>query len=135
MLHGLGSGLQFAPAVALLSTYFLRRRSLAIGLAASGASVGGVAYPLLVRELLARVGFAWTLRAAALLMGTVGAVAAAFLRPRFARRPRGPGTKRAPLVEWAAFRERPYALFCAGVWLVFFALFFAFYYVGPPPPE
>jgi MFS family permease len=130
VLQGLGNGMQFTPAVALMSTYFARRRSLAIGLAASGSSVGGVVYPLLVRQLLPRVGFAWTLRAVALLMGFVGVVAAAFLRPRVTPRC-GPKT-RAPLVEWAAFRETPYALLCAGVWLVFFPLFFAFYYVRPP---
>jgi MFS family permease len=134
VLQGLGNGLQFTPAVALMSTYFARRRSLAIGLAASGASVGGVVYPLLVRALLPRVGFAWTLRTVALLMAAVGATAAAFLRPRLTPAARGSGP-RAPLVEWGAFRETPYALFCAGVWLVFFALFFAFYYVRGPPPS
>jgi MFS family permease len=138
VLQGVGNGLQFTPAVALMSTYFARRRSLAIGLAASGASVGGVTYPLLMRQLLPRVGYAWTLRAAALLMGAVGAATAAFLRPRVgpaAGRRRRRGGPRAPLVEWGAFRETPYALFCAGAWLVFFALFFAFYYVRPPRPS
>jgi MFS family permease len=130
VLQGLGSGMQFTPAIVLMSTYFARRRSLAIGLAASGASVGGIVYPLLVRQLLPQIGFAWTLRAVALLMGTVGVVAASFLRPRIT--PSSGPKARAPLVEWAAFRETPYALFCAGGWLVFFALFFACYYVRAP---
>jgi MFS family permease len=127
--QGLGNGLQFCPAMAVLSTYFEGRRSLAMGLAASGASVGGVVYPLLVRQLLPRLGFGWTLRVLALVMAAVGATAAAFLRPRV------PPRKAGPLVEWAAFTEPPYALFCVGCWLVFFALFFAFYYVRASTPS
>jgi len=34
------------------------------------------------------------------------------------------------LVEWHAFRELPYALFCTAMFLVFWGLYFAFYYIG-----
>jgi len=38
---GVGIGFLFLPAVSVLSHYFLRRRSLAIGIAVTGSSVGG----------------------------------------------------------------------------------------------
>lgn len=39
---GIGNGLVFCPSFAILSGYFSRNRSLAIGIAASGSATGGV---------------------------------------------------------------------------------------------
>ncbi|KAG6362964.1 hypothetical protein INS49_008059 [Diaporthe citri] len=63
---GLGNGCLFCPAVAVVSTYFQRRRSLALGLGACGSSTGGVLFPIMVRQLLPRIGFEWTIRTIAL---------------------------------------------------------------------
>lgn len=52
------------------------------------------------------------------------AVSLAFAKPRL------PPRKSGPLVEWAAFHELPYTLFAIGMFLNFWALYFAFYYVG-----
>ncbi|KAL8968298.1 MAG: hypothetical protein Q9183_002530, partial [Haloplaca sp. 2 TL-2023] len=52
------------------------------------------------------------------------AIAFVFVRPRL------PPRKSGPLVEWAAFRELPYTLFSIGMFLAFWGLYFAFYYVG-----
>lgn len=51
--------------------------------------------------------------------------AAAFLRQRLAPRRSG------PLVEWKAFKEGPYTFLVVGMFLIFFSLYFAFYYVSP----
>lgn len=45
-------------------------------------------------------------------------------------RPRLPPRKSGPLVEWSAFREPTYALFTAGMFLIFWALYFCFFYVN-----
>jgi MFS family permease len=58
VLSGLGSGVYFTPAISLVSTYFDKRCGLAVGLATTGNSVGGIVYPLIVRELMPRLGFA-----------------------------------------------------------------------------
>ncbi|KAF4835783.1 Aspyridones efflux protein apdF [Colletotrichum tropicale] len=44
-------------------------------------------------------------------------------------RTRLPPRKLGPIVEWSSFKELPYALFCVGMFLSFWAIFFAFYYV------
>jgi MFS family permease len=124
--QGIGNGLQFCPTVALLSTYFARNRSIAIGIAASGSSLGGLIYPSIVRSLLPRLGFAWTVRVCGFVMLVVGLVAGAGLQTRKGL----PARKSGPVLELAAFRELPYALTCLGNFLVFFGLFFAFYYVS-----
>lgn len=115
VLCGLGSGMIFCPSVALCSTYFQRRRSLAIGLGASGSSAGGIVIPLMVQRLLPHAGFAWTMRALALVCLVLLAISNAIMKPRLQPRKIGLRT----LVEPAAFREAPYTLFALG---------------SPPPP-
>jgi MFS family permease len=84
--------------MALLSTYFSTNRSIALGIAATGSSTGGLVYPAIVRALQPKIGFAWTVRVCGLLMAVVGLIAGSFLRPRL------PPRKAGPLVEFAALK-------------------------------
>jgi hypothetical protein len=43
---GIGTGCLFVPSVAILSTYFTTKFAFAVGIAASGSSLGGVIYPI-----------------------------------------------------------------------------------------
>ena len=56
---GIGNGLVFVPSVALASTYFLKNRSLALGVAASGSATGGLVFPAIAEQLLLKIGFQW----------------------------------------------------------------------------
>lgn len=49
---GIGAGCLYVPAVSVLPTYFSRRVGLAIGLASSGSSTGGVIYPIVLYRLI-----------------------------------------------------------------------------------
>ncbi|KAF5019792.1 hypothetical protein F66182_8161 [Fusarium sp. NRRL 66182] len=60
---GLGNGFLVTPAVSVTSTYFARRRSLAIGIATSGSVTGGLVFSAMARQLLPSVGFGWAMRA------------------------------------------------------------------------
>ncbi|KAI5842248.1 major facilitator superfamily domain-containing protein [Tricharina praecox] len=121
---GLGSGLIFCPALALSSTYFRRRRSLALGIGASGSATGGIVIPLVVQTLLPRIGFAWTVRCLGLICTVALLVANVVLKPRL--KPRKVGS----LVEWKAFREPTYVLFAIGMFLSFTGVYFAFFYAS-----
>lgn len=44
-------------------------------------------------------------------------------------RPRLPPRKSGPLIEWGAFTEPAYMLFTLGVFLLYWTLYFAFFYV------
>ena len=121
---GLGNGLVFCPALALLSTYFSTKRSLAIGIAASGSATGGLVFPVIVQQLLPKIGYAWTVRVIGFIMLAIMVVTLTFTKPRLPPRSSG------PLVEWAAFKELPYTLFSIGMFLNFWGLYFAFYYIG-----
>lgn len=121
---GIGNGLLFCPTMAVLSTYFHKRRALAIGIAASGAATGGLVFPSMARELIPRVGMGWAFRAIGFVqMGTL-LISNRFLRPRLPPRQTG------PWVEWAAFKDLEYTFYAAGCFFCFMGLYFPFYYIA-----
>jgi MFS family permease len=54
---GIGVGLLFLPAISILSQYFFRRRALAIGIAVTGSSIGGICLPIMLNNLIQSHGF------------------------------------------------------------------------------
>jgi MFS family permease len=120
---GVGNGLLFCPSLAVLTTYFLRRRGVAVGLAACGTATGGVVLPLLAQHLLPKLGFAWTIRVLGFIMLGSMMLPLFFMRSRLPPRPTG------PWVDWAAFKELPYLFFAIGNSTCFLGLYFAVYYV------
>lgn len=126
VMTGLGGGLFFTPSIGLIATYFSQRRALAIGIATTGNALGGVLYPVLVRELLPRIGFAWTVRVLGFLNTTFLIVVMIFMRPRLPPRLAG------PIIDWRAFTEAPYALYVASLFFTLWGVYYTFYYVRPP---
>ncbi|KAH7180280.1 major facilitator superfamily domain-containing protein [Fusarium sp. MPI-SDFR-AT-0072] len=60
--QGIGLGLIFLPSQAIISHWFQKRRSLALGLSALGSSVGGVIFPVIMRRLLTSSTFETTVQ-------------------------------------------------------------------------
>ncbi|KAK7992048.1 riboflavin transporter MCH5 [Apiospora saccharicola] len=121
---GLGSGLLFTPAISVVSTYFDKKRSLAIGIAASGSVSGGLIFPAMARQLLPAIGFGWTVRAIGFVQLATSLFANLFMRPRL------PPRRAGSLVEWSAFRELEYTFFAAGMFFNFWGIYFGFYYLS-----
>lgn len=82
VLGGVSSSLAFNPAISIVAHYFRRRRGLATGIASSGASCGGVAFPLIFQSVASRLGFAWATRVVALLDLVAFSIAIILIRPR-----------------------------------------------------
>ncbi|OLN87648.1 Riboflavin transporter MCH5-like protein 6 [Colletotrichum chlorophyti] len=121
---GIGNGFLFCPALSTASTYFEKKRAVALGFVSIGSSTGGLIYPSMVRQLLPKVGFGWTIRAIAFVqMGTL-IISGVFLKPRV--KPRKAGS----IVEWAAFKELEYTFYAIGSFLNYLGVFFAFYYLA-----
>jgi predicted membrane-bound spermidine synthase len=76
-----------------------------MGLASTGNAVGGMIYPIIVQQLLPKIGFAWTTRVLGFLNLTLLGIAIAFMRPRL------PPRKSGPIIDWRAWTEVPYASF------------------------
>ena len=53
---GIGMGLMFMPAVATISTYFSKRKSMALAIAASGSGTGSIVFPAVVQYLQPQIG-------------------------------------------------------------------------------
>lgn len=109
---GIGSGCLFTPAISVVSTYFDKKRSLAIGITASGSVTGGLIFPAMARQLLPAIGFGWTVRAIGFVQLGSCLFANFFMKPRLPPRMTG------SLVEWSAFREMEYTFFAIGMFFV-----------------
>lgn len=69
----LGASAVFNACVNSVSTWFAKRRAFALGVTASGSSLGGVIFPIMVTQLIPKVGFPWTMRICAfLILGLLG---------------------------------------------------------------
>lgn len=62
LLSGLVSSVIFLLSIGSVAPYFSKKRPLAIGIGASGSSIGGTLYSCIARKLFEQVGFPWTCR-------------------------------------------------------------------------
>ncbi|KAJ4266171.1 hypothetical protein NW762_004151 [Fusarium torreyae] len=123
---GIGNGFTFCPALAVLSQYFKKYRAFAVGFAAAGAAVGGLVYPVLINWLIFydNVGFGWTLRSMGFIMLATYVPCLIWLKPRLPPHPSG------PWIDTTAFKELPFIFFTMSMFLNFWGLYFAFFYLG-----
>ena len=121
---GIANGLQFCPSMALVSTYFVKRRAFALGFTALGSCTGGVVFPIIVQQCLPKIGFAWTIRIIGFIMLVLNVITISLFQTRL------PPRRTGPIVDWDSFREAPYSLYCAAMFFTFWGLYFAFFYIG-----
>ena len=81
---GLGVGMLFLPSLSVIAHHFRTRRALATGIAVSGASCGGVVFPIMLNQLFSnpKMGFANGVRTSGALVAALLAVANAIMRTR-----------------------------------------------------
>jgi MFS family permease len=120
---GIGSGCLFIPSVAIVSTYFSTKKSLATGIAASGSSIAGIIYPIVFHRLEPAIGFAWATRVIAFIMLGTLLVPLAVMRVRIQ-----PARKR-PLFDKTALKEPPFMLFTLAVFFGFIGIYIPFFYM------
>ncbi|PTB68436.1 putative translation releasing factor RF-1 [Trichoderma citrinoviride] len=122
LCQGLGCGLVFAPTIANMTTYFSKKRTLALSAAACGGGTGGVIFPLIAQQLIPQVGFRWTVRAMGLVVLVCSVIIVLLVRTRL------PPRKAGPLVDWGAFKEMTYVLFAISMFFTLWATYFAYFY-------
>lgn len=123
---GIGNGFTFCPALSVLAQYFEKYRAFSVGLAAAGGAVGGLVYPVLINWLIFEddVGFAWALRAMGFIMLATYIPCLIWFKPRL------PPRKSGPWIDTSAFSELPFVFFSLSMFLNFWGLYFAFFYLG-----
>ncbi|EHK25811.1 uncharacterized protein TRIVIDRAFT_32181 [Trichoderma virens Gv29-8] len=122
LCQGLGCGLVFAPTIANMSTYFSKKRVLALSAAACGGGTGGVIFPLIAQQLIPKIGFRWTVRVMGFVVLASSIIIVSLVRTRL------PARKAGPLVDWSAFKELTYVLFAISMFITLWATYFAYYY-------
>jgi MFS family permease len=123
--QGIGDGLLFCPIVALMATYFTKKRTMAISISACGAATGGLIFPAIAQSLLHRIGFPWTVRVMGLVILFNAVLILTFVRQRL------PPRKTGPFMELEAFTELSYTFFALGTFFCFWAVYYAYSYVCP----
>ncbi|KAK7532813.1 major facilitator superfamily domain-containing protein [Phyllosticta citribraziliensis] len=121
--QGIGMGMVFCPAIANTATYFSRKRALAISSVACGGGTGGMVFPAIAQTLLHRIGFPWTMRVMGFVILFNATIILSLGRTRLPPREVG------PLIEWTAFKEMPYLLYCVSMFFAFWGIWIAYYYV------
>lgn len=120
ILGGLGASLIFTPAISAIGHYFLERRGVATGIASTGGSIGGIAFPLILEALFPKIGWAWATRVVALICFVAFALASLLIRSRL---PQKPFSKENILPDFRILREPRFALTTASVFFIEWGMF------------
>ncbi|KAH8667005.1 monocarboxylate transporter [Xylariales sp. PMI_506] len=121
----IGAGMLFFPAMTSTISWFLKKRALAFGVIASGASLGGVVFPILVARLVTQLGFAWTMRICAFVILGLLIIGNLTITCRIR-----PVKKPLSVYEFVApLQERSFALLAAGSFIGYIGLFIPFSYI------
>lgn len=124
LFTGLFSGIAFSPAVTVVSHWFSKKKGLALGITATGSSLGGTLFPIVGQNLIPLVGFKWTVRVFGFM--TLAALGIAnFVIDR--RLP--PMNVQGGLLNLSAFRNLAYTIYCISGILCFLGLYTALTYL------
>lgn len=125
LCQGIGQGALFITSVAIIPSYFSTRRSLALGIAASGSSLGGVIYTIVFHNLLPTLGFGWTTRVLGFIALATLLVPCILIHPR----PVPISAQKKKIVDITAFKELPFSLFSLASFTGFIGLYIPFFYI------
>ncbi|KXJ85446.1 major facilitator superfamily domain-containing protein [Microdochium bolleyi] len=119
IVSGFGQACVATTVMACVMTWFRRRRAAALGIAVSGSAVGGVIMPIMLNQLIPRVGFPWALRIVGFMCLALCATACVLVRSRLRPKPQP-----LLLVDYTGpFRDRTMLLLFVGCFLFFGGMF------------
>ena len=106
---GIGVGMTFLPSLSIVSQHFKAYRALSIGIAASGSSVGGIVFPIILNRLFQNpyMGFAGGVRISGALIAVMLLGANMIMRTNCA------SNANKPTLTWSLFKT----IACNGAYL------------------
>ena len=108
-----------------LATWWKVKRATAYGIAASGSSIGGVIFPVMVDRLIPRAGFGWAMRAVAFVILLGAAISAVTIHSNRAHNP-SPFNVRAYVYP---LQDMRFVLLCLALTVFGFGLFLPFNFI------
>ncbi|PNS16129.1 Riboflavin transporter MCH5 [Sphaceloma murrayae] len=148
LICGLGMACFFVTSSQVVATWFIDRKGFAIGVVATGASIAGLIYPIMLRFLIDQYGFNTAVRYITLLCFLTCLLAITLQRPNpahqlrpLARRPVPTSSASPPssapiaapifaVKTWLdplALRSTPFLLFTAAIAMMFFGFYGVFF--------
>lgn len=118
LLLGLGISFVILPAVATVPKYFAKSRGLALGVTIAGSSLGGVIWPIALRNLFVQVGFGWGVRIVAFIMLPLLATACLTVRA-----PQESTTMPKPKPDFGSVKNPVLILLACGLFFIYLGLF------------
>ena len=125
ILCGVGTSLIFTPAIASVAHFFQARRANATGIAATGGSVGGIVFPLMLQALFPRIGFRYSTLIMALMICFLLLLANILIRSRLP--PRHVGSV---LPDFRIFKDMVFTLTTLGVFFIEWGVFVPLSYIS-----
>ncbi|KAF7899127.1 uncharacterized protein EAF01_008340 [Botrytis porri] len=125
ILGGFASSLTFTPSVAVIGHWFNKKRGNATGIAATGGAVGGIVFPLLLENLIPKIGFSWTMRVMGFIFVFITALANLLIKPRLPRSQ----TAQSPHPDIKIFKKPDFAFTVLGVYLLEWGFFIPVTYI------
>ncbi|KAI8712741.1 MFS domain-containing protein [Fusarium sp. LHS14.1] len=122
----IGVACLYSPALACMTTWFSERRGAAMGIMATGSSVGGVIFPIMISRMIKSTGYPWAMRTAAFLILGLQIIAILTVRPRTK-----PIPKKKPAGRYAApFMEIPFVMLLLGIFVLTYGIFIPIDYLA-----
>ncbi|KAH7020744.1 putative MFS transporter [Microdochium trichocladiopsis] len=115
----------FQPAINPIPSWFSTRRGAAYGILATGSSLGGVVFPIMLSRLVQSVGYPWAMRAAAFLILALLVVANCTVKARLPPNPQ----RLTPAQLAQPFKEVPFLGLLAGMVLLTFGIYIPINYI------
>ncbi|KAK1494933.1 riboflavin transporter MCH5 [Colletotrichum abscissum] len=130
VLGGIGNAIATTVGIAVIGKLFNRRKGLALGIALSGSSTGGMIFPLVLRQIFPLWGWAWSMRAVGFLTVLILSSGIACLLP-FERlhamiasdRVSTQRSRKRAVMGFSAFHSLPFSLICGAIALLEFVIF------------
>jgi len=125
VVSSLGSSMVFSASTASVGTWFFKKRAASFGIMASGSSLGGVIFPIMVPRLIRQVGFPWTMRICAFIILGMLIIANLTVKSRLPPRP-----QKIDVMEFIRpLKQKSFALVCVASFFFFFGTFLPFNYL------
>ncbi|KAF9008313.1 major facilitator superfamily domain-containing protein [Cyathus striatus] len=125
---GLGLSLLFLPSMSAIGRHFRRRRALAMGIAVSGASFGGIVWPIMLNKLQEKLNFPNVIRTTAGVVALLLVLANILIsNPPILPAPTVSGLQ---LTKFKShFLDKPYVVSIFAAFCISLGLFFPFFYL------
>ncbi|KAI1419971.1 major facilitator superfamily domain-containing protein [Xylaria sp. FL1777] len=126
VVSAIGVACIYSPAIACVSTWFSRRRGIAMGIMVTGSSLGGVIFPIMISRLIETIGYPWAIRSAGFLILGLQVIAVLTVRPRTK-----PVPKKMPAGRFAApFKEFSFVMLLLGIFILTYGIFIPIVYLA-----